>query len=393
MFNQQHIKELFAKYLSNNCTEEEAKVLLDYIQDANNSTFVQSLLDEHLNDNPSDNRIFKQQAARIFKNLDLSIKDDLPTTTPSIKKSGWLRAVAIIACILLGAASIYIISHSFGKPMDEPAVVHDVLPGGNVATLVLSNGQQVELGELGLGDTKEDGGAIIKKFADGQISYTSIPNKHAGTNTIKTPRGGQYQVTLPDGSKVWLNAASSITYPAVFNNNERRVLLQGEGYFEITALIKNNKKVPFIVETGQQKIEVLGTRFNVKAYSDEKTIKTTLIEGHVKVITENESVILQPSQEFNLSSEGISTRRVDPEPAIDWKNGDFIFVEEDIRSIMRKLARWYNVEIIYEDELPMETRSGQISRNRNLSEVLRILELSGDIVFKIDRNTVRVYRK
>ena len=135
---------------------------------------------------------------------------------------------------------------------------------------------------------------------------------------------------------------------------------------------------------------MLGTKFNVNAYDDETGIKTTLIEGKVKVTTENETVILKPNQEFDLGAEGISTKKVDVEPAIDWKNGDFIFADENIQSIMRKLARWYNVKVVYDSEVPEESLSGQISRNRNLSEVLRMLELSGDTKFRIENDSVHI---
>ncbi|MGN6439203.1 MAG: FecR family protein [Agriterribacter sp.] len=391
MKHQQDIAALFRKYLANQCSPEETLELIDFIRSGENPELIQSLLDRSLNQDAVDHLLYKAQADRVFAKLDLS---DNGEQYPVFKKSSkplYLKIAAAIAIVLTGAAFFYFFKSTSTGSNAAVATVQDILPGGNKATLVLSDGQQVELNNQQVGNIAEDAGAIISKSADGQLAYqTSGNNALKGFNTVKTPRGGQYQVILPDGSKVWLNAASSVTYPAVFNQEERRVTLTGEGYFEINTIVRNHKKVPFIVETGKQKIEVLGTRFNVNAYDDDAGIKTTLIEGKVKVVTENETVILRPSQEFNLRAEGISTKKVDVEPSIDWKNGDFIFADESIKSIMPKIARWYNVELVYDSDIPNENLSGQISRSRNLSEVLRMLELSGDTKFRIENGAVHI---
>lgn len=393
MKHHQEIIILFRKYIDNQCTREEAQKLIDLIRSGENQQLLQSLLDQTFDKEAGNHLLYKSHTERIFKKLNLSA---VPEINPRRKPLYPKMAAAFIA-ILIGCIAFYLLQT---KPADRPVAAiapQDVLPGGNKAILVLSDGHQVKLNDMQVGkNIAEEEGVIIKKSADGQLSYHSGNNhKPGGLNMVKTPKGGQFQVILPDGSKVWLNAASSITYPAVFNAAERRVILTGEGYFEIATVIRNNKKVPFIVESGKQKTEVLGTRFNINAYDDETGIKTTLIEGKVKVITENETVILKPSQEFNLRAEGISTKKVDVEPVIDWKNGDFIFADEDIKSIMRKIARWYNVELVYESEIPSENLSGQISRSRNLSDVLRMLELSGDTKFRIINNTIHIsyYKK
>lgn len=393
MNSQHYISQLFKKYIANDCTTEEVAALIDIIRSGEEKIFVESLIEQHLEEEATEELLYKAASERIFKNLHLH-----NTNNEAVKKTfrifpGYLKvAAAAIIFILISSFLTYNFFSSRQKNTSLARVVQDIAPGGNKATLVLSDGQQVVLNDMQVGNITEDGGAIIKKSADGQLAYSmgENTNRLKAVNTVKTPKGGQYQVVLPDGSKVWLNAASSITYPATFNTNERRVLLTGEGYFEITTMLKNNKKIPFIVETGKQKIEVLGTRFNVNAYDDENGTKTTLVEGKVKVTTENETVILKPNQEFDLRSEGMTTKKVDVEPAIDWKNGDFIFADEDIKSIMRKIARWYNIEIVYESNIPNENLSGQISRDRNLSEVLRMLELSGDTKFRIENGSVHI---
>lgn len=394
----EHYKDLailFQKYLSNQCTKEEARDLFELMRSTEHREAIQSLLDQSLDHDAADYIQYKTRTEHIFKNLELSINDCEGQEEQVQKKFPIIKVAAAIAVSLLCYAAYYFLRPSVKNQAENVVVAKDVSPGGNNAMLILSDGQQIELNKLQVGNITEDGGSIIKKAADGQLAYLSTAHnkKFNGLNTVKTPKGGQYQVVLPDGSKVWLNAASSITYPSAFSDSERHVSLKGEGYFEITTILKNDKKVPFVVETAKQKIEVLGTRFNVNAYDDEKGIKTTLIEGKVKVVTENETVILKPNQEFSLAPEGISTKKVDTDPVIDWKNGDFIFAEEDIKSIMRKIGRWYNVDLAYETEIPDENLSGQISRNKNLSEVLRMLELSGNIKFNIQNDTIYISKR
>lgn len=393
MDQHQHIAILFRKYLNNECTPEEAAALMAFIRSSKNRELIQSLLDDHLQDGEDKGWMYRAQTDRIFQRLNLNedLEED-EVKSRSIRLTFFKTAAAAVL-ILASVWAIFVISSPAKKEVTAARAAEDVLPGGNKAVLVLPDGRQVKLDSLQTGNPGSDESSVIKRSADGHLVYcVANNNKLKGLNTIKTPRGGQYEVALPDGSRVWLNAASSITYPAAFNAGERRIMLTGEAYFEIASLWRNNRKVPFVVETDRQKIEVLGTRFNVNAYNDETGIKTTLIEGKVKVTTENETVILKPSQEFNLGAEGISTKKVDVEPAIDWKNGDFLFADEDLKSVMRKIARWYNVEVIYDSEIPEESLSGQISRSRNLSDVLRMLELSGDTKFRIEDGAVHISR-
>ena len=388
----QHIEQLFRKYLNNDCTPEETASLVAFMRSSKNRELIQSLLDDHFQDSEDEAGMYRAQTDRIFQKLRLD--DAVEKITVNPRNTGFRFLKTAVAALLIVASvwAVFLIKPSSKKEATAARTAEDVLPGGNKAVLVLSDGQQVKLDSLQSGTPRVGEAAVVKRSDDGHLIYYAADNNRLkGFNTIKTPRGGQYEVVLPDGSRVWLNAASSITYPAAFNAGERRVMLNGEAYFEITSLWRNNKKIPFVVETDKQKIEVLGTRFNVNAYDDEAGVKTTLIEGKVKVTTENETVILKPSQQFNLGIEGISTKKVDVEPAIDWKNGDFLFADEDLKSVMRKIARWYNVELVYDSEIPDESLSGQISRSRNLSEVLRMLELSGDTKFRIEDGAVHIF--
>ena len=213
------------------------------------------------------------------------------------------------------------------------------------------------------------------------------------TNTINTPRGGQYKINLPDGTKVWLNAASSLTYPSQFTAKERRVELSGEAYFEVASQVltnsKGNSKIPFIVKTQNQEVEVIGTHFNVKAYNDDNDSETTLLEGKVKVVgysngvKSNEEKILNVGQSAIWNNGKIVIEAVNTEKAIAWKDGKFAFSGENIKDLMSNISRWYNVEVAYDGDVSEVNFEGSISRYETISEVLRKLELTGTVHFKI----------
>ena len=379
MGDHKYITSLFKKYVSDSCTSSELQELIDIIQSGQEEELIQTLIREHLQE---ESFLPVQVPDRVFAQLDL----DQPKVVVR-RISRFFKVAAAVAVIAVLAAVFYFAPSSGGRDVAD----HDVPPGESIATLVLADGTEQALNAL---ITSVDNGSVAKA-ADGQLEYIiDRPVKNGkGTNSIRTPKGGQFRLVLPDGSRVWLNAASDLTYPASFGHQSRVVQLSGEAYFEVAPQKVNGKSIPFFVETKNQKIEVLGTRFNVSAYEDGNSTKTTLIEGKVKVVTDDDAIILKPNQEFSLRPDGANTQEVDVEMSIDWKNGDFLFVEEDIRSIMRKVARWYNVEIIYEgdDKDFHENISGQISRNRNLSEVLRMLELSGNARFAVKDRKITVY--
>jgi ferric-dicitrate binding protein FerR (iron transport regulator) len=229
----------------------------------------------------------------------------------------------------------------------------------------------------------QQGNTSVIKKNDGQLEYNSLDGKtgEVAYNILKTPMGGQYKITLPDGSKVWLNAASSLKYPVVFVGAERRVEITGEAYFEIA---KDLNK-PFKVQLNNMEVEVLGTHFNVNGYSDEEAIKTTLLEGKVKVLAAKEFKFLVPGQQAQLKSSGnISvTNDVSLEETVAWKDGNFQFENSDIKTVMRQLARWYEVDISYKGNINKHF-IGSISRDVKLSQVLTMLQQTGEVKFKIE---------
>ena len=281
----------------------------------------------------------------------------------------------------------------------------DTSPGGNKAILNLANGSKIILDNAKTGVLANQFGVSVRKAEDGHVIfdktvtqyYTSYFDKQASLyNTIITPRGGQYKVTLPDGTKVWLNAASSLKFPASFTGKERNVELNGEAYFEVakcTSLSSSGDKVsmPFKVTSGIQVVEVLGTHFNIKGYPDETVMTTTLLEGSVKVSqrTTPYSQLLKPGQQAKVGN-GIQVLNVDPMQAIAWKNGYFDFSHENIESIMRNISRWYDVDIKYENNITKEGFVGSVSRYQNVAQVLNMLQLTGSVHFKIEGRRITV---
>ena len=309
------------------------------------------------------------------------------------KKSLWQPALAAAAVVLMitSAALIYFRAQKLVKNNDI-VQKKEIKPGSNKAVLTLANGQKIILTDSVNGQIATQAGIKISKTAKGQIIYelpigTATGNPVTEYNTIEAPTGGQWEVVLPDKSKVWLNARSSLTYPTCFAGNERKVKLNGEAYFEIA----HNKKVPFRVMSKTQTVEVLGTHFDIMAYEDEQVMKTTLLEGSVKISDGVRSRILVPGEQAQVSNADLKvTSDVDLEDMISWKNGYFKF-NESLESIMRKVARWYDVEISYAGNIdPSQRFGGKISRYKNLSSALKIMELTGNVHFKVEGRRVTV---
>lgn len=311
---------------------------------------------------------------------EISEADEMDYQRANQPKPLWPKLVAAASILVAIFAGLYFYSGT-GHTLNSIATAstkHDAAPGGNKATLTLSDGSQISLTDAGNGQLAEQAGVRITKNADGQLVYSIVPSdtKELAYNTISTPRGGVYQINLPDGTSVWLNAASSIKFPTTFAHlSQRQVELRGEAYFEVA----KNKKLPFIVSTGQQQVEVLGTHFNINSYEDEEEVKTTLLEGSVKVSAGN-VMFLKPGQQATSSVRSGGKVKVSPaniEQAMAWKNGFFHFEKENLHSVLRQLARWYDVEVVYQIDRPDDEFVGDIPRGVKLSEVLKILEFEG----------------
>jgi len=329
--------------------------------------------------------------ADLYANLEL-IGKQLPLKRRTVFKTLWPRiAVAAAAIIFISFGGYYLLHRQKINGANLVAKT-DIAPGKNRATLTLANGKKVVLSNEANGQLASEAGVTINKTKNGELVYTVHAAEGAAPsqfNTLETAKGEQYQVALPDGSHVWLNAASSLKYPVAFAGNERLVELTGEAYFEVA----HNKAMPFKVKTGQQEVEVLGTHFNINAYNDEKATATTLLEGSVKVTlaSNHNSVVIKPGQQSLVNNAGLNVQEVDTDEAVAWKNGYFQFSDENLGSIMRKVSRWYNVEIEYKDaSLQQQVFTGTVSRYKNVSQVIKTLELTNAAHFKIEGNKIVV---
>lgn len=297
----------------------------------------------------------------------------------------WWAAAAI--SLLLASGSYLYFRQSYQKQIakteTQPGIKNDVAPGGNRAVLKLADGTQIILDSANNGTLTQQGNTKIIKLNNGELAYS--PSGDEGKvlyNTISTPKGGQFQIVLSDGTKVWLNAASSLKFPASFAGKERNVELTGEGYFEVA----KNPSMPFNVTVGEMKVQVIGTHFNINAYNDEAIIKTTLLEGSVKVSTSDyQSAVLKPNQQAQLQTTNYklqTVNNVDVSEAMAWKDGFFEFEDMEIPVIMRQIERWYDVSIEYKHTGDTEKFGGRISRNLSLASVLKLL----DVRFRLEGN-------
>ncbi|HEU4551990.1 MAG TPA: FecR domain-containing protein [Chitinophaga sp.] len=377
-------RQLIEKYLDNALSREERQQLLDMTEAGNDETlirlFQEMLANEAFAGEAADGPRMKQSL------LDVLAVDKNPDAgkvhSMHRRKSNWMRyaaAAAILACAL--GTFLWLQQKS---PIPAPlanktaAPATDILPGGKKAQLTLADGTVIQLDSAGNGAlATQPGSQVVNK--NGEVIYT--PNGNAqdmiAYNTLRTPRGGIYQLSLPDGSKVWLNAASSISYPVAFRGRERLVEIAGEAYFEVAP----HANMPFKVKVNDKSIiEVLGTAFNVMAYHEAPFINTTLLQGAVRVTNNGKQVTLQPGQQAKAAAGQLSVKTLDQagiSKALAWKEGRFNFQDASLQEIMMQLSRWYDIEVVYEKDIPDIEFIGEIERSLPLSDVLKGLKMSG----------------
>jgi transmembrane sensor len=308
------------------------------------------------------------------------LEDPFPSRKSMFRFQAWTKVAAAALIIISTSLFIYHKTHDAMKG-EFAQQDREILPGGKKALLTLADGSVISLSDKPAGKLTSQGGLQVEKTKEGEIVYVRskerqpVPN---ATNTIETPRGGQYRVTLPDGTKAWLNAASSLSYPIQFQGNERRVKMTGEVYFEVAKAIQPNstRRIPFFVETDKQEVQVLGTHFNINAYPDEDAVKTTLLEGSVQVKARNgKFVLLKPGQQAVLT-EDIRVENADTKQQLAWKNGDFIFRGETLESTLRQVARWYDVKVECPSRLGKLRFNGMVSRSQPLSMIIEMIQLT-----------------
>jgi len=380
----QYLQDLIRKYNLDKCTEDEKLLLEQWYQS--------------FEWNQSDNEITHDELIHLREEVFHGIKSRMApssgdqTVVRDFRKTRsmffWWRFAA--AAMVIITASFFIYNFSANKKPDisiTPAVINEIptniKPGSSIAQLILADGSVVSLDSAGTLQLKEKDGTLIHKQS-GKLIYdqAALNTSDVLFNTLSIPRGGEYQVVLPDGTKVWMNAASTLRYPTRFTGNERKVFLNGEAYFEVA----KNARMPFhvIVDTDMT-VQVLGTHFNIKAYSDEDEVKTTLVEGMVKVSNKMNTVMLSPSKQaaWGKINQQLTVSEADVEKETAWKNGMIEFREDNLPYIMKQISRWYDVDVILTGNYPDGNYSGSIRRQSTLLQVLEILKAAG-VQFKME---------
>lgn len=376
------LQKLLLKYTSGHIDKPELAELFDYVIANGESPEMQSLLAELLETTVSDDRL-QLDADSLYRRITHAYEATQRRNSRFRLSKWWYSAAAI----LLVAISVWLSNRYLLSGVDAP----DTIEMRTVTTaptdkplLRLADGRTIYLDSVINGVFASEDGMQIS-FHNDAIYYTdtsTAPSSQRLENTIVTPKGRQYQVVLPDGSRLWLNAASTVTYPVRFNNDQREITLSGEVYLEV----EHAADWPFVVHTETQRIEVLGTKFNVSAYPDDLTAMTTLVEGRVKVSTtgtananSQHSLVLKPGQQV-VSSENdalLRMNRVDPEEIISWKDNLFVFSNEEISDVMKKVSRWYDVEVEYKDGMAGKRIGGDIPRFDGVEELMEALEYTG----------------
>ncbi|HEX7757160.1 MAG TPA: FecR domain-containing protein [Niabella sp.] len=370
------IDDIFRRFLNNSCTEEELQVLLQYFEPEQNTGQLKALIEREFLKPEQDRALPEALAQIVERNHPILIKKIQASRNKDRKVRRLLIASSIAASFLLTGSALMLYLHNKDKQQVQLATRQDIDPGTNRATLTLENGRSILLNE-------EKAGVIV---SDKGITYTDgtnvAPANEAQYVTLSTPRKGQYQAVLPDGTRVWLNAASSLRYPTAFPGERRLVELKGEAYFEVA----HNPRQPFIVATTTQQLKVLGTVFDVNAYANEAHTVTTLIEGSVELSSLANPVPqkLKPNQQAVLDEKGYKIHNVDAAQYIAWKSGEFRFRATSLPEVLRQLERWYDLEVDYSN-IPDTIRiHASIRRDKKLSSVLYALEKISNVKFELN---------
>ncbi|WP_222539090.1 FecR family protein [Pedobacter polysacchareus] len=393
----QDLKKLYHKFLLKQCTREEIQELMDHFHLHGEETALNELilaqlqseegLEDELQDSEAVNLVLHHNRESIHKKINKELV---------LKSSSWriyLRAAAVLG--LITACSWYFFSANSTHQLSGNKILAsgDIAPGSTRARLTLSNGESIDLENASEGEVVSKNGESYAKILGGKLTCFLQSANHNDTayNTITTPKGGVYELVTPDGSKIWLNAASELKFPTTFAAGKRVVELKGEAYFEIA----KDKKRPFIVKTAGQETEVLGTHFNINHYADELATTTTLLEGSVRVRSLNAKgkVLLSPGEQSVLKGQELKVQKADESAALDWMNGKIVFKNETLSSIMRKVSRWYGVDVQIKGAIGDLEFWGAVSRNNNLSSILNYLKETEDIDYAIKGKSVTIFKK
>ncbi|MDI3318138.1 FecR family protein [Pinibacter soli] len=379
---------LFRQLLAGKLSPGDAQILIDWLGTHEQDPTAAELIMQQLQTPVSIDKIDPAIIARLESKLPYILAHSAKTSSPVVQlfRKSWLRYAAVLI-VLLGATGVYFqLNHQ--QPQQEKTATQvvaktDIAPGKNGAILTLSDGSKMVLDSLGNGVIADQNGAKVS-LANGQLKYATNATEASNVayNSVTTPKGRQFQIMLPDGTKVWLNAASSLRYPTTFSGNIRNVEMTGEVYFEVA----KNTSMPFHVTVNDKtEVDVLGTHFNINAYQNEESLKTTLLEGSVRVSNGDEKILLKPGQQAQVSGNAHMSlnKDVDTDKVMAWKNGVFDFNDATLEQVMRQLERWYDIDVVYEKGVPSIEFIGKMQKNLSLSEVLQGLRIS-KVHFRIE---------
>ncbi|MFB6454653.1 FecR family protein [Chitinophaga sp. Hz27] len=379
-------KYIVEKYLSNTCTREELHELLQWVEEDPDNEHLIAQLRIYWEANSSVS--VQDDTARWEQRFNEILEEEASPPPPRIVRyRPWLAAAAAVLLLVTITTGYLKLRHHSSIHVTPAAVANDVAPGGNRAMLTLADGSVISLDSAANGLLAQQGNTSIRKQQNGELTYNGTGTNAAETfNTITIPKAGKYALELTDGTKVWLNAASTLRFPLAFGK-ERHVILTGEAYFEIAPDVNR----PFVVSVANTEVHVLGTSFNIMAYQEEGCMKTTLVTGSLAVKSNGKQVVLHPGQQANIfaSQSDIQLQEADLEEVLAWKNDRFYFNNTDIHTAMRQLERWYDVNVTFKDSLNMSL-NGTVSRTVNISGVLKLLTLTGEANFTIDGKSVTV---
>lgn len=384
-----YIQLLLTKLEKGACTPQEASFLSDWLAAQDSEEAVRQLLAEHVAKPVRDEEIQPLQIVRLNAIRERILAGGQPVHMAPVHRVHFLRknwwAAAAVLLVLLTTAWLLYRQPAKEAPLAGIHYKSDAAPGTNGAILTLANGSTIVLDTLANGSIANQQGADIAKTGKGSLRFRSGRQAADATvayNKLSTPTGRKFSMLLPDGTEIWLNAQSSVTFPSAFTGGERKIEITGEAYLEVA----QDKSRPFIVKTGAQTIQVLGTSFNVNAYENEQTITTTLLEGSIKLLDAKHSILLNPGEQaadFRISKANLPQ-------TMAWKNGAFYFEATDLKTIMRQISRWYDVNVVFAPDAPTYDFNAKLPDNLPVSEVLKLLELTHLVHFEIEGNTITV---
>ena len=390
MLQENEFNDLMARYISGEITSREKLKLREMLDRPEGL----EALDPILRDNfakAENNFASEKQTQQFLDTLNSKITvSESASSAKEVKLFNWKNWVAAASLLIaVGVGATYVVNRELPTEPQTVTVVSqikEISPAVSRAILTLSDGSEIVLDSLGNTQIAQQSNTTISNQS-GQLVYKSNKGSSTVYNTLSTPKAQKYSLQLADGTKVWLNASSSIKFPTAFSGSTRQVSITGEAYFEVSP----DKRRPFTVDVKGMQIEVLGTHFNVNSYSDEEVIRTTLLEGSVVINQNRKSKKLYPGQQATVNSIGDINleKNVNLSQVMSWKNGLFYFENSSLQEVMRELSRWYDVEVVYVNGIPDRNFEGEIQRNLKLSEVLRILELN-KVKFKVEGRTVLI---